>query len=182
MIEWKQVAKVEARRRPGIGGVTGLAVRAKGAAMVNGIGMTTHTISRRTLEDIVGMTFGAGRVDVRASQGKGRLAVIEGCLLPIRWCVAASAVRAELPLVFVVLEVTGDTILGRALVHLIHVTRLALRCRVLAEQWKGRLVVVYLGILPVGQVVAGRAIVAELTLMTVILQVTARARLGGRLE
>ena len=41
---------------------------------------------------------------------------------------------------------------------------------------------VNLGVLPVGRVVAGRAIVAELTLVFVVLPVTAGARLRGRLE
>ena len=133
VIEWKHVAKVEARRRPGAGGVARLAVRAEGAPVVNGIGMAAHACLRRTFEDIVGMTFRTGRVDVGAGQGKGRLAVIECCVRPLFRCMATGAVGAELSLMLVVLAVTGDTILRRALVHLIHVTGFALRGRVLAE-------------------------------------------------
>jgi len=133
VIEWKHVAQVEARRRPGAGGVTGLAVRAERALVVDWIGMATHTCLRRTFEDIVGMTLGAGRVDVGAGQGEGRLAVIECCLGPVVWRVATGAVGAELAFVFVVLQVARHAVRRRALVHLIRVTGFALRGRVLAE-------------------------------------------------
>ena len=95
--------------------------------------MAARTRLWRTLEDIVGMTFGTGRVDMRAGKRKRRLAVIERCLRPVFRRVTTGAIVAELTLVFVVLQVARHAARRRALVHLIRVTGFALGGRVLSK-------------------------------------------------
>ena len=61
------------------------------------------------------MTLLALEIDMPAGQREVRLIVIEGCILPAARIVAAGAIRAKPPAVFIVALMTGKTIRRRLL-------------------------------------------------------------------
>jgi len=108
--------------------------------------------------------------------------VIEGYIRPVRGFVAGGAVLAELPVVFVLRCMTGETILRRTLEYIIHMAGGTGDCGMCAAQWEGGLAMIEGHLLPPGGLVAGGTVLAELTVMDIVGRVTGETILGRTFE
>ena len=95
---------------------------------------------------------------------------------------AGRAIRAELPVVFIVVAMTGIAILRRAFEDAVHMTTRASHAGMRARQLEGRKIMVKTGRLPGAGGMAGRAIRAELSLVVVVLLMTGIAILRRAFE
>ena len=138
MVHRESMRAIELSRRPAICVMAGDAIRAKQAFMICRLCVTTHACCRRALEHIVHMALGALEALVSAGQGKSRFGVVESRIRPAIRCVAGAAVLAKLPIVVVILGVTGVTTSWCAFKDAIDVTSGAGNCLVAPYQRESR--------------------------------------------
>jgi len=85
---------------------------------------------------------------------------------------AGGAIRAELPVVFIVVLMTGIAILRRAFINAVHMTTRACHAGMRARQLEGRKIMVKTGRLPGAGGMAGRTIRAELPVVFIVVLMT----------
>ena len=119
---------------------------------------------------------------MRPGQGEVAEAMVEVRVMPIRRVMAGGTIRAILTVMLIILLVAGDTIHGRALELVVHMTGLTSYICVFAFQFKGGQVVVEPGRGPAIRRVALAAIQPEAALVRLIVMMTGIAILQGHLE
>lgn len=119
---------------------------------------------------------------MRAGEREIAEVMVEGCVRPIGWVVAGSAVCAILTVVFIIRLVAGITVHGRAFVLIVHMAGFTFHLRVFPLQFERRQVVIELCGSPAICCVALAAIQPEAALMRFIVVVTGMAILGGHRE
>ena len=112
------------------------------------VGVAGYTSGVRALEHTVLVTLLTGDTHMRARQREVGEVVIKVGIFPIIRGVTATAVRAELTVVFIVLLMAGVTIGGRTCEDIILMTTFAGDSRVPAFEFESRKVVIELRGLP----------------------------------
>jgi putative component of membrane protein insertase Oxa1/YidC/SpoIIIJ protein YidD len=153
------------------------AIRAELAVVRIIFAMTVHAHLWSTLEELIRMAPGAGRVRMLTNELEDGLVMVEGGRLPTCRRVALNTLRAKRALMGIVLTVTVHTCLRGALEELVSMASGAGLACVLAGELEDRSVVVECGRLPSCRRVALNALRAERTLMGIVLAVTVHARL-----
>ncbi|OIN88161.1 MAG: hypothetical protein AUJ21_11330 [Anaerolineae bacterium CG1_02_58_13] len=162
--------------------MAGRAIRAELPVVFIVVAMTGIAILRRAFEDAVHMTTRACHAGMRARQLEGRKIMVKTGRLPGAGGMAGRTIRAELPLVIVVLLMTGIAILRRAFINAVLMATRASHAGMRARQLEGRKIMVKTGRLPGAGGMAGRAIRAELSLVVVVLLMTGIAILRRAFE
>jgi hypothetical protein len=124
--------------------------------------------SWRSLEGLPLMAGCAGHGNMGSGERKGCQAVIYLGILPTVGGVAAAAVVTKFPGMGIVLSMAVDAILRRSGEDLTDVAILAGDIRMKSHQWKTRLVVIDLGVLPIIWRVASAAVSAKPSCVGVI--------------
>jgi len=168
------VVVVEGRVAPSARGMTGTAVRAELSVMGIFGCMTGITIRRCTFINTVDVAGGALNVGMFAGKREGRIIVIEVYIAPAACCVAGTAIRTKLPVMFILRSMTGITIGWRALIFSVDMARCALHIGMPSGKCKPGIAVIKADIRPFCGFMAGTAIRAELSVMFVL------ARMAGK--
>lgn len=176
------VVVIEVHVRPFCGFMARSAVHTELTIMFVLRGVTGVTILRRAFIHVVDVAGFTGGARVRSRKRKGGIPVVERYVLPAARSMARGTDRAELSVVDVFRGMARITILRRAFIDPVDVTRLALDACMPARQRKSGFVVIEGGVLPSAGVMAGGAIRAELTVMRVPRGVTGKTRFGRPLE
>jgi hypothetical protein len=169
---------VEGGRSPRVGGVALGAVLAELSAVRISLRVTDAADLGGALEYTAEMTGGTVYGNVRTGQFKGGFVMIEVGGFPGTGDMALSAIVAKLALMGVIIFVAGTTVLGCAFIAAIDVAQCALHRNMRPGQREGELIVVNRDMLPVTGIVAGAAVLCELTVVFVILLVAGRAIQG----
>ena len=90
------------------------AFRAKRSVVRVVLGVTRGAVLRRALEDSVDVALLAVNGCMFPVKMEGEFRVIHGCRLPAARRMTGRAVGPELSLVLIIIEMAGNTILGRA--------------------------------------------------------------------
>jgi len=145
-------------------------------------GMAGVAVLGRAFEDPVHMAGGAVHRLMGAVQREGGGIVVEVHLVPFRRPVTDLTSRSELSIVMVVFGMAGIAVLGRALIHSVHMAGLAVHGGVRSCQREGGGVVIEGRILPFRRGMARPACRSELTLVPVIFGMAGVTLLRGALE
>ncbi len=143
-------------------------------------GVTTVAILRRPFKRAARrMARQTIHIGMFTHQRERRLAVVEAGVFPAGWGMAGGAVGAELPVVLIIFGVATVAILRRVFICIVDVTGFALHIGMPIHQREAGQIVVEGGIIPIGGVVAHRAVGAELAIVVVVFGVATVAIGGG---
>ena len=142
------MSQIECRRQPARRVVARSAVCAEGSHVKIRVGMAGNAGGIQSLELTARVALFATDFDMRARQRKAGQVVVEGRAFPIIRSVTATAVCAELAVVFVILLMTGITIGRCTLENIVNVALLAFGFGVFAFEFESRKVVIEIRRLP----------------------------------
>ena len=135
--------------------------------MVNRVGVAGSALGGCAFVDIILVAGGAFHAHMRAIEREAAQAVVEGRVLPVAGMVAGFACRAILPLVSVILLVTGVAIFWRARIAL-GMAGFALHVNMLTFEREIAQAVVKFGRLPGFGGVTDATLVAQIPLVNII--------------
>ena len=150
--------------------------------MINRVGVAGGAGLSEAFEYIVDMALCTGHIDVRAGEIERCQGVVEFGALPGIGGVALGAVLPKLPVVFIIIGMASDTLLGCALVQPVAMAIGTAHIDVRAGKWEGRQRMVEGGIFPSGGGMASRAVLTHLSFMFIVLSMAGEAVLRRALE
>jgi len=159
---------VELPWRPCCRGVAVFTICTEQAVMESWVRVASGAVLRSSFENVIDVAFFTGDVGMRTGQLERRLRVVKRGFFPIIGCMATGAILAKLALVCVDLRMAGIAILRGAFENIVDMAFLAGHLDVRRGQLEGGLGVIERCFFPILWRMAGSAIFAEATLVSVI--------------